>query len=91
MACAYVCIRVSTECPRQYTRIKGRRGHEKAVVAVAHSILITVYHILKDRRPYTELGADYFMRRHSTEAYRASLVHRLERLGYDVTIAPHAA
>ena len=75
----------------QYARIKGRRGHKKAIVAVAHSILVIAYHILKDGQPYKELGADYFMLRRSTDAYRTRLVHQLERLGYDVTIAPHAA
>ena len=75
----------------QYARIKSRRGHKKAIVAVAHSILIIAYHILKDGQPYNELGADYFAQRRSTDAYRTRLVHQLERLGYDVTIAPHAA
>jgi transposase len=75
----------------QYARIKSRRGHKKAIVAVAHSILIIAYHILKDGQPYNELGADYFAQRRSTDAYRTRLVHQLERLGYDVTIAPRAA
>ena len=75
----------------QYARIKSRRGHKKAIVAVAHSILIIAYHILKDGQPYNELGADYFAQRRSTDAYRTRLVHQLERLGYDLTIAPRAA
>jgi hypothetical protein len=50
-----------------------------------------VYHILKDGQPYTELGADYFAQRRSTDEQRARLVRQLEHLGYDVTIAPHAA
>ncbi len=74
----------------QYARIKGRRGHKKAIVAVAHSILVIAYHMLKDGKPYNELGADYFTHRRSADAYRARLVHQLERLGYDVTIAPAA-
>jgi transposase len=74
----------------QYARIKGRRGHKKAIVAVAHSILVIAYHILKDGQPYNELGANFFAQRRSTDAYRARLVQQLERLGYDVTIAPAA-
>src|SRR5206468_5470140 len=47
----------------QYLRIKRRRGHKKAIVAVAHSILVAAYHMLKDRCSYDELGGDYFLRR----------------------------
>jgi hypothetical protein len=49
----------------QYARIKGRRGHKKAIVAVAHSILVIAYHILKDGQRHNELGADYFVQRRS--------------------------
>jgi hypothetical protein len=44
----------------QYARIKGRRVHKKAIVAVAHSILVIAYRILKDGQPYNELGAGHF-------------------------------
>src|SRR5207247_7366399 len=47
----------------QYLRIKRRRGHKKAIVAVAHSILVAAYHMLKDRCSYAELGGAYFLRR----------------------------
>jgi transposase len=51
---------------------------------------VTAYHILKDGKPYNELGPDYFALRRSTDAYRARRVKQLERLGYNVTIAPAA-
>jgi transposase len=40
----------------QYEQVKRRRGHNKAIVAVAHSILIAAYHILKHDVPYHDLG-----------------------------------
>ncbi|EGD50039.1 transposase IS116/IS110/IS902 family protein [Thermoanaerobacter ethanolicus JW 200] len=44
----------------QYHRIAARRGANRAAVAVAHSILIIVYHILKQKQPYIELGPTYY-------------------------------
>jgi transposase len=69
-----------------YARLKGRRGPKKAAVAVEHSILVICYHILKRGGPYQELGADYFNRRRSEEAYRKRLVRQLERLGNRVVL-----
>ncbi len=70
----------------QYPRIKGRHGHNKAIVAVAHSILVITYHILERREPYNELGGDYFIERQTKEAYQRRLIKQLERMGYDVTL-----
>lgn len=70
----------------QYARIKGRHGHNKAIVAVAHSILVITYHILERREPYNELGGDYFIERQTKEAYQRRLIKQLERMGYDVTL-----
>ena len=72
----------------QYARLKGRRGPKKAAVAVGHSILVIVYHILQRGEPYQELGGDYFNRRRSEEAYRKRLVRQLERLGHRVVLEP---
>ena len=70
----------------QYEQIKRRRGHRKAIVAVAHSILIASYHILKDDVPYHDLGGDYFTRRADPERIAKRLVAQLERLGHTVTL-----
>jgi transposase len=70
----------------QYARLKGRRGHKKAVVAVAHSILVIGYHLLSREVPYAELGPDYLLLRERTEAYTHRLVRQLERLGHKVTL-----
>jgi transposase len=75
----------------QYARLRGRRGHKKAVVAVGHSILVIAYHVLARRRPYEDLGPDYLLLRESSESYRRRLVRQLERLGHKVTLEPLVA
>lgn len=72
----------------QYLRIKRRRGHGKAIVAVAHSILVAADHILSDDKPYEQLGGDYLIRREDQERLTRRLVRQLERLGQRVTVEP---
>jgi transposase len=69
----------------QYRRLASRRGKKKAAVAVAHSILVISYHLLKHGSTFTDLGGDYFDRRdqHARERY---LVHQLEALGNTVIL-----
>ncbi len=74
----------------QYHRLARRRGKYKAVVAVAHSVLVIAYHLLKTGRPYNELGADYFERLDAKRIERHH-VKRLQQLGYEVTLAPRPA
>jgi len=62
------------------------RGHKKAVVAVAHSLLRTIYHVLAEVTDYRESGYD---RRQAARTTRRA-VARLERLGYRVTLEPAA-
>lgn len=69
----------------QFHRLVGRRGKKRALVAVAHSLLIVIYHILLTGRPYCDLGVDYFDKLDSTRIVK-SHVRRLERLGYKVTL-----
>ena len=84
---ANAAARTKDTYPRaQYEQIKRRRGHRKAIVAVAHSILIASYHILKDDVPYHDLGGDYFTRRADPERIAKRLVAQLERLGHTVTL-----
>jgi transposase len=71
-----------------YARIKGRRGHKKAIVAVAHSILVVCWYLLTTGEPYSDLGADYFLQRQSSEAYKNRLVRQLERMGHKVILEP---
>jgi transposase len=84
-ACA--AIRTKNTYPRaQYEQVKRRRGHNKAVTAVAHSILIAAHHILKNDVPYHDLGGDYFARRADPQRLTKRLVAQLERLGHNVTL-----
>jgi len=69
----------------QYHRLAARRGRKRAIVAVAHSILVIAYHLIQKHETYQELGADYFDRRNS-EAIAKKLVSRLEHLGYKINI-----
>jgi transposase len=69
----------------QYHRLAARRGRKRALMAVAHSILIIAYHLLKNRTTYQELGADYFDRR-AREGTVRHLTRRLQRLGFSVTL-----
>jgi len=71
----------------QYQRLVRRRGKKKAVVAVAHSILVIAYHVLRNQTSYRELGADYFDRLNLTHLKRYHL-RRLENLGFKVTVEP---
>jgi transposase len=75
----------------QYHRLRGRRGHGRATIAVGHSILVIAYHLLSRREPYTELGAAHYVERHGGEGYKRRLVANLERLGYRVSLEPTAA
>ncbi len=71
----------------QYHRLAARRGAKKAVVAVGHTILVIAYHILKEGTTYRELGGRYFDER-DRDAVERRLIHRLQGLGYKVTLEP---
>jgi len=72
----------------QFFRLQSRRGPQKAICAVAASILTAVYHMLKDGTEHHDLGLDYFDRRRSTDAQAKRLVARLTRLGFQVHLQP---
>jgi transposase len=71
----------------QYHRLSARRGKKRAAVAVAHTILTIMYHILRTGRSYEELGGNFFDERDRKRVARRQ-VARLERLGYRVTLEP---
>jgi transposase len=70
-----------------YHRIARRRGKKKAIVALEHKLLIIIYHVLRTKTPYQDLGADYFDQREKVRLERHH-IHRLEQLGYMVTVTP---
>jgi transposase len=69
----------------RFRRLAARKGKKRAIVAVAHTILVMVYHMLKAKQPYRELGADFLDRRNAEQVKRY-LLKRLERLGLQVTV-----
>lgn len=70
-----------------YHRLAGRRGKKRAIVAVAHSILVSIYYMLSRHEPYHDLGSNYFDER-KKDSLINRLLHRLEKLGLAVTIEP---
>ena len=68
----------------QYQRIKMRRGSKIAAMAVAHSILVAVYHMLKDNAPFYDLGSDFYNKFNREKKIR-SYLNKLSELGYDLT------
>jgi transposase len=74
-----------TALAARYHRIAARRGHKKAVVALAHALLVIIYHVIMRRQPYHELGEDYFQRL-DPQARAKRLVHQLAHLGFEVQL-----
>lgn len=70
-----------------YHRVARRRGKKRAILAVAHKLLIIIYHVLKTKKPYKELGEEYFDQLERVHIERRS-VRRLEQLGYEVALTP---
>lgn len=71
----------------QYRRIASRRGKKRAALAVAHSILVIIYHMLKGRCPYQEKGAN-FLEEQDRSHHQDRLVRQLTQLGYQVELHP---
>lgn len=80
----------NTYLSAQYHRIAGRRGKNRAAVAVGHSILAIVYVLLTRRQAYKELGFDYFDQRNHEMVMNRS-IKRLESLGYQVNLSEQLA
>ena len=70
-----------------FRRIAARRGRKRAAIAVARSILVIAYHMLRDGTEYRDLGSNYFDMRDEQQVQRR-LVKRLEQLGLKVTVQP---
>jgi transposase len=73
----------------QYRRLARRRGKKKALVAVAHTLLVMCYQVLKTGQPYRELGPEYLEQLEPGRRTR-HLVRQLESLGHKVTLEPKA-
>jgi transposase len=71
----------------QYRRLAARRGKKRALIALGHTLLVVIYHLLKDGTTYHELGGD-FLERLEPERLTRQLIHRLEKLGHKVILQP---
>lgn len=69
----------------KFRRLKQRRGHKRAIVAIAHSMLVTIYHMIKNAQPYRELGAN-FVTDYENGRKKNDLVKQLQKLGYTVSL-----
>ena len=73
----------------RFARIAARRGKKRAAVAIANTILVSVYHMLDRDEPYRDLGPDWLEARHR-DAHTRRLVAQLQRLGHVVVLDPAA-
>ena len=71
----------------RFHRLAAKRGSKRAIVAIGHKILVLAHYLLQHNCPFRELGADYYQRLRAPSLSQ-SLVRRLQRLGYEVTLAP---
>jgi len=74
----------------QYRRIAARKGKQRAAVAVAHSMMTIVYHLLTRQENYKDLGVDYFDKRREQIIVKQSM-RRLQELGYTVQLSGPAS
>lgn len=73
-----------------YHRLAARRGKQRALVAVGHSLLVTGYYLITRQAKYEDLGGNYFDER-DREGVKRRAVRRLEKMGYRVDLVPIAA
>jgi len=71
----------------KFHRLKARRGNKCAAVAIAHRILVSIYHMLSQNVSYNDLG-DLYLDNLNKHHLTRNLVRRLQRLGYSVTVTP---
>ena len=80
----------NTYLSSQFRRLAARRGKKRAIIAVAHTIIVIGYHLQTNQSNYEDLGGNYFDRIHS-DGLKRYLVKRLQQLGHKVTLEPMEA
>lgn len=75
---------------RRFQRRFGTKGETKAIFAMAHTLLVIIWHVLANETTYEDLGGDYFARRNDAEHRQRYLVRQLEALGHRVVLQPAA-
>lgn len=73
-----------------YHHIAFRRGKKRAAVALGHTLLIIIYHIIAETKEYEELGADY-LDQLDRQGKEKRLIRQLEKLGFEVSVTPTAS
>jgi transposase len=81
----------NTYLAARYRRIASRRGRKRAIVALEHSILIAIWHMLIRDAPYADLGPDHFLHRLNKARTAHRLIGQLNHLGYEVSLQPIGA
>lgn len=84
------CAHAAVRCKRsyfyaKYCKIAARRGSKRAIVAVARSMILAIYHIIKNEEHFTDLGSDYFNKINS-ERIKKRNISSLEKLGFKVEL-----
>lgn len=92
--CAWSTARTNSYIGARFRRLHrrfGKKGGHKAAIAIAHTLIVIIWHLLADNTDYHDLGADYFTHRVDTiETRKRRLIRELETLGYQVTVQPAA-
>lgn len=86
--CAHSAVKVKNSYfNAQFARISAHRGKKRAYVAVAHSMLIAIYHVIKEQAPYVDLGSNYY-NQFNVEKKKNALIKKLMALGFQATVVP---
>jgi transposase len=95
--CAWSAVRTSGRLKARYHRLVLRFGgyrnpaaKKRAIVAIAHTLAVIIWHVLATGRPYTDLGADFYTNRADPAKETQRLITKLEALGHKVTLTPAA-
>ena len=95
---AWSAVRTDGRLRARYHRLVLRFGgyrnpaaKKKAIIAIAHTLMVIIWNVLASDSPYTDLGADFYDRRNDPERETRRLIAKLEALGHTVTIKPAAA
>jgi len=95
--CAWSAVRTNGRLKARYHRLVLRFGgyrnpaaKKRAIVAIAHTLIVIIWHVLAVGRTYTDLGPDFYATRADPAKEAQRLIARLEALGHKVTLAPAA-
>ena len=95
--CAWAAVRTDGRLKARYYRLVLRFGgyrnpaaKKRAIVAIAHTLAVIIWHMLATGTPCTDLGADFYTRRDDPARQAQRLIDKLEALGHKVTLEPAA-